>query len=212
MKSQLLIFFNGLIMKVIMEEISLHGDFDNEDRTEENEDNTTDSQANEDEVDVHPPRKLLTKKRLVHDIDSALDKYNYGDLHLVNGEEKWETLTSYLGPKKDKNTKAIVWTGNFSLCKIDSKPEMRFLMEIIHSHFWIEQETLSLLKVHLFCSSAMKCLIFWFVKQLLQSAESILCHYHTSLLTHFQPMFHFPYPLKTSENLFDLVFWFFHGV
>ena len=111
-------------MKVIMEEMSLHGDFDTEDRTEENEDNTNDSQANEDEVDVHPPRKLLTKKRLVHDIDSALDKYNYGDLHLVNGEEKWETLTSYLGPKKYKNTKAIVWTGDFSLCKIDSKPEM----------------------------------------------------------------------------------------
>ena len=74
MKNQLLIFFNGLIMKVIMEEMSLHGDFDTEGRTEENEDNTTDSQANEDEVDVHPPRKLLTKKRLVHDIDSAFKK------------------------------------------------------------------------------------------------------------------------------------------
>ena len=25
-------------------------------------------------------------------------------------------------------------------------------------------------------------------------------------------LLHFPYPLKTSENHFDLVFWFFHGV
>ena len=54
--------------------MSLHGDFDTEGGTEENEDNTTDSQANEDEVDVHPPRKLLTKKRLVHGIDSAFKK------------------------------------------------------------------------------------------------------------------------------------------
>ena len=94
----------------------LHGDFDNEDRNEECEDNATNSEVNEDEVEVRPPRKLLIKKRLVHDIDSStLDKNSYGKLHFVNGEGKWETLTSYLGPKEDKNTKAITWTCDFPL-------------------------------------------------------------------------------------------------
>lgn len=91
------------------------GDFDNEDRTEENENNTTNSEDHEDEVGVRPPRKLLTKKRLVHDNDSAIDENNHYDLHFLNGEGKWKTLTGYLGPKKDKNTKTITWTSHFPL-------------------------------------------------------------------------------------------------
>ena len=93
----------------------MHGDFDNEDRTEDSENNTTDSEVNEDEVDIQQPRKLLTKKQTVHDIDTVLDENHYDDLHFVNDEAKWVTLTSYLGPKKDKNTETIIYKSDFPL-------------------------------------------------------------------------------------------------
>ena len=136
------------------------GDFDNEDRTEENENNTTNSEVDEDEVGVRPPRKLLTKKRLVHDNDSAIDENNHYDLHFRNGEGKWKTLTGYLGPKKDKNTKTIRWTSHFPLQgrqrTCDVSPYSYYSLTFFDK---ARDIFLTLLKIHLICSSAMKCLI-----------------------------------------------------
>ena len=58
-------------------------------------------------------RKLLTKNRLVHDIDSSLNEECYDDMHFINGKGQWKTLTGYLGPKTNKNTKIITWTSDF---------------------------------------------------------------------------------------------------
>lgn len=66
-------------------------------------------------MDVWPPRKILTKKRLVHGISSVLVKNNYDDFQGENGERKWETLTGYPGSEKDKITKTITWTSGFPL-------------------------------------------------------------------------------------------------
>ena len=55
-------------------------------------------------------RKLLTRNRLVHDIDSALDRDNYDQIHYINGQGQWQTLTGYLGPKSKDDTKKITWT------------------------------------------------------------------------------------------------------
>lgn len=85
--------------------MSLHDDFGNQDWIEEGEDNTTNTKFDEDKVDMWPPKKLLTKKWFLHDIDTALDENNYEDLPFVNGDEKCVTLNNYLGPIKDKNTK-----------------------------------------------------------------------------------------------------------
>ena len=55
--------------------------------------------------------KILTKKRLVHDIDSALNEGNYDPMELPDGETtEWETLTGHIGPKKNPNTPIIQWT------------------------------------------------------------------------------------------------------
>ena len=60
-----------------------------------------------------PSRKLLTKNRLVHDINSSLNEECYDDIHFINRKGQWEKLTGYLGPKTNKNTKAISWTSDF---------------------------------------------------------------------------------------------------
>ena len=73
----------------------------------------TNSDVNEDEVNVQPPRNLLTQKWLVHDIDDALDENNHDSLHFVNDQRKRETLTSYLTPKTDKKVKTITWESDF---------------------------------------------------------------------------------------------------
>ena len=86
----------------------------NKDWTTESEDNMTNSEVSEDEVNVQRPRKLLTQKWLVHDIDDALDENNHDSFHFVNDQRKRETLTSYLAPKKDKNAKTITWASDFS--------------------------------------------------------------------------------------------------
>ena len=74
----------------------------------------TNSEVSEDEVNEQRPRKLLTQKWLVHDIDDALDENNHDSFHFVNDQRKRETLTSYLAPKKDKNVKTITWASDFS--------------------------------------------------------------------------------------------------
>ena len=64
----------------------------------------------QDEAVPRRHRKLLTRNRLVCDIDSALNRDNYDQIHYINGEGQWETLTGYLGPKRKDNTEKITWT------------------------------------------------------------------------------------------------------
>ena len=52
---------------------------------------------------------LKTKMNLVHDIDSAINQRSYDNLHYVNRQGNWETLTGYLGLKSSKNTETIHW-------------------------------------------------------------------------------------------------------
>ena len=61
----------------------------------------------EQEKELNPQRnrKLLTRNRLVHDTDSAVDKNNYDPIHYINGNRHWETQTGYWGPKIDKKQK-----------------------------------------------------------------------------------------------------------
>ena len=85
------------------------------------EENDTEENLIDDEEEVEVPeqeeelnprrnRKLLTRNRLVRDINSALDKNNYDPIHYINGNGHWETLTGYLGPKTNKKTETITWT------------------------------------------------------------------------------------------------------
>ena len=55
------------------------------------------------------PSKQLTRKRFFHDIGSSLDESNFQNITYVNKYEKFEELTDYLGPKKDKNTKKLIF-------------------------------------------------------------------------------------------------------
>ena len=71
-------------------------------------------QSDAEHVEVTTPsRKLLAKNRLVHDIESLLNNECYDDIHFINGKRQWETLTGYLGPKTNKNTKTVTWTSDF---------------------------------------------------------------------------------------------------
>ena len=54
-------------------------------------------------------RKLLTRNRLVHNIDSTLNLENYNSIHFINGNRHWETLTGQLGPKNRRDTETITW-------------------------------------------------------------------------------------------------------
>ena len=71
-------------------------------------------QGDDEDVEVkRSSRKLLTKNRLVRDIDSSLNEECYNDINFINGKGQWETLTGYLGPKTNKDTKTITWTSDF---------------------------------------------------------------------------------------------------
>ena len=61
------------------------------------------------ELNPRRNRRLLTRNRLVCDINSALDKNNYDPIHYINGNEHSESLTGYLGQKADKKTETITW-------------------------------------------------------------------------------------------------------
>ena len=58
-------------------------------------------------------RKQLTRKRLVHSIDSSLNESNFEPVVNVNRHGNFETFTGYLGPKTNKNTKTISWNSEF---------------------------------------------------------------------------------------------------
>ena len=71
-------------------------------------------QSDDEDFEVRrPSRKLLTKNKLVHDIDSSLNEECYDDIHCINGKGQWARLTGYLGPKTNKNTKTVTWTSDF---------------------------------------------------------------------------------------------------
>ena len=53
-------------------------------------------------------RKQLTKKRLVHHIDSSLNEDNFEPIVYVNGKGHFEEITGYLGPKKPPKHKDFV--------------------------------------------------------------------------------------------------------
>ena len=58
-------------------------------------------------------RKQLTRKRLVHSMDSSLDESNFESIVYVNRNGNFETFTGYLGPKTNKNTETIWWESEF---------------------------------------------------------------------------------------------------
>lgn len=53
------------------------------------------------------PRKQLTWKRLVHDIDSSLDENIFQNITYVNRDGNFEELTGYSGSKKKQKYKEI---------------------------------------------------------------------------------------------------------
>ena len=55
------------------------------------------------------PRKQLTWKRLVHDIDSSLYENIFQNITYVNRDGNFEELTGYSGSKKDKNIKKLIF-------------------------------------------------------------------------------------------------------
>ena len=63
----------------------IHGNEDDLSSSDESDENI-DEKGFEDENEPHfrPPRKLLTKHCLVHDIESAINDQSYDDLHYVN--------------------------------------------------------------------------------------------------------------------------------
>ena len=56
----------------------------------------------QEETNLQRNRKLLSRNRLFHDIDSALNQNNYDPIHYINRNGPWGTLTGFLGPKADK--------------------------------------------------------------------------------------------------------------
>ena len=57
------------------------------------------------ETNLQRNRKLLSRNRLFHDIDSALNQNNYDPIHYFNRNGPWGTLTGFLGPKADKENR-----------------------------------------------------------------------------------------------------------
>ena len=94
----------------------IHGNKDDLSSSDESDENI-DEEGFEDqnEPGFRPLRKLLTKHRLVHDIESAINEQSYDHLHYVNRQGNWETLTGYLDPKSNENTEAIHWRSNLNL-------------------------------------------------------------------------------------------------
>ena len=63
-------------------------------------------QSDHEDVEIRrPSKKLLTKNRLVHNIDSSLNGGCYDEIHFMNRKEQWETLTSYVGSNTNKKQK-----------------------------------------------------------------------------------------------------------
>ena len=65
----------------------------------------------EDQLQRHraKKRKLVTRKRPVHSIDTSLDEANYNAMVYVNKEVSKNDLIGYPGPKGKPSTEKIVW-------------------------------------------------------------------------------------------------------
>ena len=79
-------------------------------------------------------RKQLTRKRLVHSIDSSLDECNFEPIVYVNRNGDFKTFICYLGLKTKNNTKKISWdseissvTGRQGTCDTIHRP-IRYLL------------------------------------------------------------------------------------
>ena len=65
------------------------------------------------EIDIQrPSQKILTKKWLVNSTDKSLDKncYDPHDFDVAEDLAREKVLEAFLGPKKNPNTKKILWT------------------------------------------------------------------------------------------------------
>ena len=78
-----------------------------EDAVSDEEDGTIDNEVEQTRPQKH--RKTLTRSRNVNSIDASLNEDNFEPIHYVNGNGMRETLTGFLGPKSNKNTKTIEW-------------------------------------------------------------------------------------------------------
>ena len=61
---------------------------------------------------VGPPKKKLTKYRLVNSIDTSLNEENFEQLVYVNRHGNFETFTGYMGPVKDPKTEKVYWVSD----------------------------------------------------------------------------------------------------
>ena len=61
---------------------------------------------------VGPPKKKLTKYRLVNPIDTSLNEENFEQVVYVNKHGNFETFTGYMGPAKDPKTKNVYWVSD----------------------------------------------------------------------------------------------------
>ena len=78
-----------------------------EDAVSDEEDGTIDNKVELTRPQKH--RKTSTRSRIVNSIGASLNEDNFEPIHYVNGNGMRETLTGFLGPKSNKNTKTIEW-------------------------------------------------------------------------------------------------------
>ena len=61
---------------------------------------------------VGPPKKKLTKYRLVNSIGTSLNEENFEQLVYVNKHGNFETSTGYMGQVKDLETENVYWVSD----------------------------------------------------------------------------------------------------
>jgi len=86
--------------------------YDDDDIAAAQQDTDDSISSDEEPENDRPPRKILTRKRLVNSIDKALDPncfdpHNFGNVEDADNER---VLEGFLGPKKKASTKKILWT------------------------------------------------------------------------------------------------------
>ena len=61
---------------------------------------------------VGPPKKKLTKYRLVNSFDTSLNEENFEGLVYVNRDENFETFLGYMGPENHPKIEKVHWVSN----------------------------------------------------------------------------------------------------
>ena len=61
---------------------------------------------------VGPPKKKLTKYRLVNSIDTSLNEENFEQLVYMNKHVNLETFTGFMGTVKDPKTEKVYWVSD----------------------------------------------------------------------------------------------------